>query len=237
MKLKGKIFVVTGGTGGLGSSVTRRLAQEGASVHVTWIAAKEAEALQVSLGEFSSSCALHEVDVLDEKSVTQFVADVIVTEGQIDGLCNLVGGYFGGMSVVDTDLDRWDFLLNLNTRSVLTMCKHIVPHMQAARSGKVVNVSARRALQGVAGLSAYAAAKAGVLRLTESLAAEVIADNIQVNAILPSTIDTLQNREASPDSDPSDWVSPDDIADVVTFLCGPESGIITGASIPVYGRA
>jgi NAD(P)-dependent dehydrogenase (short-subunit alcohol dehydrogenase family) len=141
------------------------------------------------------------------------------------------------MSVVDTDLERWDFLLNLNTRSVLTMCKHIVPHMQAARSGKVVNVSARRALQGIAGLSAYAVAKAGVLRLTESLAAEVIADNIQVNAILPSTIDTLQNREASPDSDPSNWVSPDDIADVVTFLCGPESSIITGAGIPVYGRA
>ena len=237
MKLKGKIFVVTGGTGGLGSSITRRHAQEGASVHVTWVAATEAEDLKASLGNVSTSCALHEVDVLDEESVIQFVANVIRTDGQIDGLCNLVGGYFGGMSVVDTDLDRWDFLLNLNTRSVHTMCKHIVPHMQAARSGKVVNVSARRALQGVAGLSAYAVAKAGVLRLTESLAAEVIADNIQVNAILPSTIDTLQNREASPDSDPSNWVSPDDIADVVTFLCGPESSIITGAGIPVYGRA
>ena len=93
MKLKDKIFVVTGGTGGLGSSVTRRLAQEGASVHVTWIAATEAENLEASLADLSSSCALHEVDVLDEKSVTQFVANVIHTDGQIDGLCNLVGGY------------------------------------------------------------------------------------------------------------------------------------------------
>jgi NAD(P)-dependent dehydrogenase (short-subunit alcohol dehydrogenase family) len=117
------------------------------------------------------------------------------------------------------------------------MCKHIVPHMQAGGAGKIVNVSARRAHQGAAGLSAYSASKAAVLRFTEALAAEALHDNVQVNAILPSTIDTAQNRAASPDADYSDWVSPDDIAAVVAYLCSSEADIITGAGIPVYGRA
>ena len=237
MRFDGKVFVVTGGTGGLGSAVARRLLDEGARVHVTWIVAEEADAFQSSLGATAASCTLHEVDVLDEDSVTRFVARLIGSEGRIDGLCNLVGGYIGGMSVVETDLARWDFLFNLNVRSALTMCKHIVPHLRAGGGGKIVNVSARRALQGAGGLSAYSAAKAGVLRLTETLAAEVIDDNIQVNAILPSTIDTAQNRAASPDADYSNWVSPVAIAAVVAFLCSPEAGIITGSGIPVYGRA
>ncbi len=237
MSLDGKVFVVTGGTGGLGAAVSRRLVDEGARLHITWIVSKEVDAFKSSLGAAADACILHELDVLDEDSVIAFVAALIAAEGRIDGLCNLVGGYVGGMSVVDTDLARWDFMLNLNARSALTMCKHIVPHMQAGGGGKIVNVSARRAHQGVAGLSAYSAAKAAVLRLTEALAAEVIDDNIQVNAILPSTIDTAQNRGASPDADYSKWVSPDDIAAVVAFLCSPEAGIITGAGIPVYGRA
>ena len=237
MRFDGKIFVVTGGTGGLGGAVSRRLLDEGARVHVTWIVSKEADSFKSSLGATADSCILHQLDILDEDAVIAFVADLIASEGRIDGLCNLVGGYVGGMSVVETDLARWDFLLNLNTRSALTMCKHIVPHMQAAGAGKVVNVSARRALQGAAGLSAYSASKAGVLRLTEALAAEVIDDGIQVNAILPSTIDTAPNRAASPDADHSRWVSPDDIAAVVAYLCSPAADIITGAGIPVYGRA
>jgi NAD(P)-dependent dehydrogenase (short-subunit alcohol dehydrogenase family) len=237
MRFNSKVFVVTGGTGGLGGAVSRRLLDEGARVHVTWIVATEADAFKVSLGAAADSCVLHQLDILDEEDVIAFVAELFAAEGRIDGLCNLVGGYVGSMSVIDTDLARWDFLLNLNVRTALTMCKHIVPHMLAGGAGKIVNVSARRAHQGAAGLSAYSASKAAVLRFTEALAAEVLHNNVQVNAILPSTIDTAQNRAASPNADYSDWVSPDDIAAVVAYLCSPEADIITGAGIPVYGRA
>ncbi len=155
----------------------------------------------------------------------------------LDFVANIAGGYLGDVDVSDMTSQQWDFMQDLNVRTTRNVCRAAVPSMRARAFGKIVNVSARAGLTGAKGLSAYAVAKAGVRVLTESLAAEVQDDGINVNAIMPSIIDTEANRRSIPRADHSRWVAPDDIARVVLFLVSEEARIINGAAIPVYGRA
>jgi NAD(P)-dependent dehydrogenase (short-subunit alcohol dehydrogenase family) len=156
--------------------------------------------------------------------------------GRVDILVNTVGGYRGGKPVHDTDLADWDFLFGINLRTTLLCCKAAVPHMLKQSSGKIINVASRDAIAGSASYAAYGASKSAVLRLTESLAAELKASNINANAIMPGTIDTPQNRAAVPNGDYSKWVPPEAIAGVIAFLASDASRAINGAAIPVYGK-
>jgi NAD(P)-dependent dehydrogenase (short-subunit alcohol dehydrogenase family) len=131
----------------------------------------------------------------------------------------------------------WDHMMNLNLKSAFLCCKHVVPVMQRRGGGRIVTVSSRAATKVFPGISAYAAAKAGLLAFSETLASEVLKDNITVNAILPSVIDTPANRKAMPGADYSAWVKPEEIARVLLFLASDASREISGAAIPVYGRA
>jgi NAD(P)-dependent dehydrogenase (short-subunit alcohol dehydrogenase family) len=150
---------------------------------------------------------------------------------------NTVGGWRGGKPVHEMDLADWDFLFGVNLRTTLLCCRMVTPHMLRQGYGKIVNVSSRDGLAGGAGYSAYSASKSAVLRLTESMAAELKNANINVNCIMPSTIDTPQNRKAMPNADFSKWVAPEAIADVILFLLSDASRAITGAAVPVFGKA
>jgi NAD(P)-dependent dehydrogenase (short-subunit alcohol dehydrogenase family) len=155
--------------------------------------------------------------------------------GRIDVLVNAAGGYRAGTPVHDTPLETWEFLLSLNARTAFITSSAVVPAMLEQGSGKIVNVAARAALKGGAKSAAYSASKSAVLRLTESLSAELKGSGINANCVLPGTIDTPQNREAMPNADTSRWVAPEALADVILFLASDAARAVHGAAVPVYG--
>ena len=152
-------------------------------------------------------------------------------------LANIAGGFTMGPLVQDTDDRDWDFMMNLNARSVFNTSRVVIPTMLTQGGGRIINVSARAAEQPKGRMAPYCASKAAVQTLTESLALENKYDNITVNCILPGTVDTPENREAMPDSNFTRWVAPAALADVVVFLASNAARCVTGAAIPVYGQS
>jgi NAD(P)-dependent dehydrogenase (short-subunit alcohol dehydrogenase family) len=155
--------------------------------------------------------------------------------GRIDVLVHTVGTWRGGKPVHQTPLEDWSFLYETNLRTTLLAARAVVPGMLAQKRGKLIAIAARSGLAGDANVAAYCAAKAAVLRLMESLSAEVKASGINVNTVLPSIIDTPQNRAGTPGADFSRWVEPAALADVILFLASDAARAIHGATIPVYG--
>jgi NAD(P)-dependent dehydrogenase (short-subunit alcohol dehydrogenase family) len=156
--------------------------------------------------------------------------------GRIDALVNTVGGYRGGQPVAETAIELWDGMFDLNARSAFIVSRAVAPHMLARGSGRIINVGSKAALQGTRRSAAYSAAKSAVVRLTESLAADLKREGITANCVLPSTLDTPENREDMPGADPSRWVTPEEVADVILFLASDAARAVQGAAIPVYGR-
>jgi NAD(P)-dependent dehydrogenase (short-subunit alcohol dehydrogenase family) len=166
---------------------------------------------------------------------SQSVARALPVASRIDVLCNIAGGFRMGQPVHETSDDTWELMLGLNAKSVLNCARAVVPGMLAAGRGKIVNVAALAGLTGKANMGAYIVSKSAVIRLTESMAAELRDKGINVNCILPSTIDTPQNRKDMPEADPKRWVAPEALAEVVLFLASDAARAIHGASIPVAG--
>ena len=221
--------VVSGGTGGLGSAVTRALLDAGWRVVVPYVDEHELERLQAH-----PQLELVPADLFDPDAA----AVVIERAGEdLRALVNLVGGFAAGGRVHETPIEDFETQFRLNLRPTYLLCQAALPRMLDAGAGAIVCVSTRAALRPFAGAAGYIASKAAVLALVDALAAEYTLDGIRANAILPSVIDTPANRASQPDADHSRWVSPDEIADVIRFLCAPESSAISGAHIPVYGRA
>ena len=229
--------LITGGTGILGSAVTKAYIAQGDNVAVTYLFENEVERFKEFNPDISDRVPFLFANVTEESEVQQCVQDFQASVGQLDILVNIVGGFVGGIPAMELEADRWDFMMHLNLKSVFLCCKAVLPGMTARGSGKIVNVSARAGLKGEAGMSAYCVSKGGVRTLTESLAAEVMDAGVNVNAIMPSVIDTPANRESMPDEDYERWVSPADIAKVICFLTSDAAAVINGAAIPVYGRA
>ena len=152
-------------------------------------------------------------------------------------MVNLVGGFAAHGRVHETPVEDFEAQLRLNLRPTYLVCHAAVPHLLAAGGGSIVCVSSRAALRPFPGAAGYVTAKAAVLSFVQALAVEYTGDGIRSNAILPSVIDTPANRAANPDADHSRWVAPEEIAETVHFLCSPASGPISGAQVPVYGRA
>jgi NAD(P)-dependent dehydrogenase (short-subunit alcohol dehydrogenase family) len=177
------------------------------------------------------------VDLTNPDSLERMVKSACERFGCIDALVNTVGGYRGGKPVHETELSDWDFLFGVNLRTTLLCCRAVVPQMLHQGGGKIVTVASRDGLAGSAGYSAYSASKSAVLRLTESMAAELKTSNINVNCIMPGTIDTPQNRKAIPGGDFSKWVAPEAIAEVILFLISNAARAINGAAVPVFGKA
>ena len=219
--------LVAGGTGHLGTAVVRELLAAGYDVTATWVVEREAERLAAEPVE------LVQADLFDPDDVTKAVQS---TEG-LEAVVNLVGGYAEGARVHETEPDQFDGLMRLNVRPGFLLARAAMPVLIERGGGAFVGVSARAALRPFPGAAGYIASKAAVLALIQALDAEYKHDGIRCNAIVPSVIDTPANRTAQPDADYSKWVKPDEIARVVRFLVSDDSAPISGAAVPVYGRA
>jgi len=232
----GKVVMVTGAAGNLGAALAARFAALGSRLALLDRSAERLERARDEL-DLPSSTVLLPSDLTAADSVAAAVEKAVTKLGGIDVLANIAGGFTMGPPLHETPDSDWDLMMELNVRSVFNTCRAVIPHMLRQGSGRIVNVSARAALEGKARMGPYCASKAAVLTLTESLAAEHRLDGINVNCILPGTIDTPQNRAAMPDADFSRWVPPAALADVVVFLASEASRAVTGAAIPVYGQS
>ena len=228
---KGKRVVVTGAAGALGKAVFQHFEKGGARL----VALDYSDDLLKTT--FPDQAGGHEYLALDltSRSSCEEVLGAVVAIDSVDVLCNIAGGFMMGEQVHETSDATWDFLMNLNTRSIVNTSSVFVPHMVEAGGGKIINVAARAANQGVAAMGVYTASKAAVMRLTEAMASELREKNINVNCIMPGTIDTPRNRQDMPDADYSKWVPPEQLANVVGFLASEAATAIHGASIPVDG--
>ena len=231
-----KVILITGAAGNLGQAVAQAFASQGAHLALLDL---NVEGLRhtAETCQGQASAKTFATNLLDPASVDSAIAAVIEELGQVDVLANIAGGFTMGPLLQDTNDKDWDFMMNLNVRSVFHTCRRVIPEMLNSGGGKIVNVSARAAEQGKGRMGPYCASKAAVLTLTESLAAENKYDNINVNCILPGTIDTPQNREAMPEADFNRWVPPAALADVVVFLASKAARCVTGAAVPVYGQS
>jgi NAD(P)-dependent dehydrogenase (short-subunit alcohol dehydrogenase family) len=237
MRFAAKVCLVAGGTGALGSAVSRAFLDEGATVIVTYRTQAELDALARSAAANRSRLEGHRVDATDEAAAQQLVAHIIGKHQRLDALVNTVGGYAGGVKLWDLDAKVLDHLLALNLRSGYALSRAVLPAMLRQAAGSIVNIAARAALEPPAGAAAYAASKAAALALMGSLAAEVAGTGVRVNSVLPSIIDTAANRSAMPKANFAKWPKAEEIASVILFLCSDEARVIHGAAIPVYGAA
>lgn len=227
-----QVVLITGASGNLGRAVAQAFAGAGARVAILERDPNKALSALPRVNAFAPNA----VDVTDVDSVMQAVDAVLAHYGRIDCLVNTVGGYEAGKPLHETTLETWQRMFDLNARSVFLVCRAVLPQMLNQGGGKVVNVAAAAALKGGdANSSAYGASKTAVARLTESMAAEYKRNGINVNAVLPATLDTPQNRAAMPTADFSTWVTPAAMADVILFLCSPLAAPIHGVLLPVFG--
>ncbi len=235
MNFKDKVVVITGGTGGLGGVVTAAFLQAGAKVAVTYRNQQEVDALKASVNVQEN---LHGIktNVLEEASVKAMVQQVELW-GRLDVLVNLVGGYMGGVPIAEMSLEQFDKMINLNLKSAFLCCKHVLPVMIKQRAGRIINIGSKDGLHGGEGVSAYAASKAALINFTQSLAAEGKRHNITANAVIPGIIATPANRQAMPEANFDEWVTPQALSQVILFLAADESTAINGATIPVFAKS
>jgi NAD(P)-dependent dehydrogenase (short-subunit alcohol dehydrogenase family) len=221
--------VVTGAAGGLGRAVAKRFVDDGWRV------------VAPEIGELAAAGAglvTVPADLFDEAAVAAAMAVATAEEGApLRAVVNLVGGYALGGRVHETPVADFEAQLRLNLRPTYLVTAAALPHLIAAGGGSVVCVSSRAALRPFPGAAGYITAKAALLTLVDALAVEYRDDRVRVNAVLPSVIDTPANRAAQPGADASRWVRPEEIADVIAFLCSDAAAVTSGAHIPVYGRA
>ena len=218
-----RVVLVTGAAGALGKAVVEKFATGDATV-------AQLDVVPIDNAHYSAVC-----DLTDSESCKEAVVAIVDSLGAIDVLANIAGGFTMGETVHEISDETWDFMFGLNAKSVINMARAVLPVMLPRHSGKIVNIGARAGLRGAPNMAAYSASKSVVMRLTESLADELKEDGINVNAILPSIIDTERNRQDMPNADFNKWVAPAAIAEVVAFLASAAADPIHGALLPVEG--
>ncbi len=230
--MKGKHILITGGAGGLGTSVTRLALDQGASVVVPYRQETEATRLRASLPTSNlPRLSLVEADLLDEATVISLINQM----PRIDGLIHLVGGFAMGPTA-DYAYRDWKQSFDLNVNTTFLLCKHSLKKMQAQNYGRIVTIGSRGAVEPVGQLAAYCASKAAVVALTRTIADETKGTNITANIVLPSVIDTPTNRQAMGEEQANQWVTPESLAKVICFLASEAAQDIRGAAVPVYGN-
>ena len=232
MGIAGRVVMITGAAGTLGRAVAAAFADAGAKLVLVDIAAK---GLEASYGVKSDRQLPLVVDLADRAAIDAALAVAVKTFGPVQIVCNVAGGFNMGPGVHETTDEFWNGMMNLNAGSVLNVVRAVVPGMLAAGFGKIVNIGAMGGVTGKGNMAAYSASKSVVIRLTESLSAELRDHGINVNCVLPSIIDSPANRADMPDADPSRWVAPAALADVILFLASDKARAIHGASLPVVG--
>lgn len=225
--------LITGGTGGLGAGVRARFLADGWRVVVPWVDEGELRHVKADAG-----LELVQADLFEETSAGAAVAAAADDDARpLRAVVNLVGGFASGGRVHETPVAEFEEQFRLNLRATYLVCQAALPHLVDAGGGAITCVSSRAALRPFSGAAGYVTSKLAVLGLVDALAAEYLADGVRVNAVLPSVIDTPGNRAGQPDADHSHWVSPDRIAAVIAFLSSADADAVSGAHVPVYGRA
>ena len=232
--LKDKVVMITGAAGNIGRFVSIFFDKEGSKLALV---DHKMEYFESGFGDgLKDSWLLKTADITNHEQVEKVMSDSIAYFGGIDVLINVAGGYVGGGSILETSEETWDKQMNLNAKSVFLMSRAAAKAMvERGQGGRIISIGAKPGLQGTGNHTAYSASKSAVLRLTESMSVELKKYRINVNAIIPSSIDTPPNRKATPDADFSKWVTPESIAGVLAFLASDASRDISGALIPVYG--
>lgn len=233
MSLEGKTVVVTGAYGALGRVVCETAAARGAAIAALDHAKAPPEGLAARFG--SKAVLIGGLDLSSAEAAAQALAQVKRQLGRIDAVLNIAGG-FAWQIASDGGADVWERMFAMNLKTALNASLAALPSLLESGAGRIVNVGAQAAIRSASGMGPYAASKAAVHRLTESMADELKLKGVTVNAVLPSTIDTPANRASMPDADFSRWVSPADLAEVMLFLASDASRAITGALIPVSGK-
>ncbi|MDH3499039.1 MAG: SDR family oxidoreductase [Acidimicrobiia bacterium] len=229
------VAVITGGTGGLGTALATRFVARGYRLAVTYLVPDEAAAFEADLDLDDDRLLLKRVNATEASEIDAFMREARTRFGSIDALAGLVGGWAGGRDVVDTDDVRFERMIDLNLRSAFYTVRAAIPHM--SNGGRILLVGSRASLDGAPGQAAFNIAKAGVVALATTAAQEVEHAGIAVNVIMPSVIDTPTTRATLPYADYVDWPTPEEIASVAEFMLSDASSVISGATIPVYGRA
>jgi NAD(P)-dependent dehydrogenase (short-subunit alcohol dehydrogenase family) len=230
MSTGNRTVIVTGAAGTLGKAVAAAFADLGENLVLVDLAR---ESLEKAFGSENNRRVFAPANLLDMAETSGVAQAAIARFGRIDVLCNIAGGFRMGDTVHETSEENWNFLFDLNARTVLHAVRAMVPHMLEAGGGKIVNVGAFAAQRGVARMGAYTASKATVIRMTEAMAAELREKNINVNCVLPTIIDTPENRASMPKANPAKWIAPGDLANVIVFLASDGARAVHGAAVPV----
>jgi NAD(P)-dependent dehydrogenase (short-subunit alcohol dehydrogenase family) len=227
-----KVIIVTGAAGNVGRAVTRLLASRGAKVAAVDTLGPPLTALLQTLENPIRHLPIPEVDLTNPAACESLVAKVVQVFGGLHGVATTVGGFIMG-KLADTGLDQWDAMFNLNVKTTWNIYRAAAPVLKAAGGGSLVGIGSVAGLHGSSQMAPYAATKSAVLRLTESLADELRPDRIRVNAVLPTTIDTPQNRAAMPGADITSWVKPTEVAEAMLFLLSDAASGVSGALLKV----
>lgn len=233
--LAGRVVLISGATGALGSAVTREFAQTSARLALTGRSEHKLAQLVSQIGMPEKRVTTFASDVTRPDGVESLVEAVVARLGSLDVLLHTAGGWRGGKPVHETPVEEWDFMLSLNLRTAFLLSRTVLPHMLEASWGRIVHVSSKTAIDPRGKRAAYAVSKMGLITLTEVIAAEVKGSGVTANVILPSTIDTPANRTSMPKADTSKWVPAQHIAATMRFLCSDAASSINGARISVYG--
>lgn len=228
-----QVALITGAAGNVGQAAAYAFYEAGARLALVGRSREQVVEAFPDLAD-SADCLFVAADLTRADAVDQMVQEVVDHYGRIDVLANIAGGFKSGTPVHETPVETWDFMLNLNARTVFLVSRAVVPHMIRQGYGKIINIASRDALEGKANKAAYSVAKTAVVRLTESMSAELREKGINVNCIIPATIDTPQNRAATPNADFSKWLLPEQLAQVIVMLAAKEASAISGAVLPVY---
>ena len=232
MKGMASTVFITGAAGNLGRAVANAFAQRDANLVLVDV---QRTALEKAFGTDTDRRLLAATNLLEQAAADATVSKALERFGRIDVVCNIAGGFRMGPAVHETKDADWNFLFDLNAKTVLHVSRAAVPAMLRSGGGKIVNVGAYAAQKGAAAMGAYIASKSAVIRITETMAAELREKNINVNCVLPTIIDTPENRAAMPQADPQRWVAPQDLAAVIVFLASDAARAVHGAAIPVTG--
>lgn len=233
MDFADQVVIVTGAGGNLGAAIAHKLGSRGAKLVLADQSAEALERVKAALGR-AECLLLSGVDLRKEEDANRIVKEAVTYFGRVDALANTVGTFRMGRIGEDA-AEHWQMLMDLNALSALLISKAALKAMSARSYGRILHVAAGAGLKGAAGMSAYSASKAALMRVCEALAEEARSVGVTANCILPSTIDTPQNRAAMPDADTSVWVKPEAIANVAAFLLSADAASVTGAAVPVTG--
>lgn len=230
MMLNGKVVLITGANGGLGTAVTWAFLKAGARV--------AGVSGRISREDFDHPL----FEPIAKKIESRANADEIVTAvrtkwGRLDALVHLIGGFAGGTPLAGSDIDTVEKMFAINVNPFVHMAQAVLPGMLVQNSGSISAIGSRLALDPKAGLSAYAASKAALVSIVKTVALETRDAGVTANVVLPETMDTPANRKMMPNEDFSKWVKPEQVAALLVHLASDEASEVTGAVVPVYGRA